>query len=85
MRKESSLPIRLDTGVKQKVQNIAEDLGLTVSALVRMLVKSFTEEFEKCDGQIMLPPKWQSSVRCQKTKPAVKSSTRPKVATKKNK
>jgi hypothetical protein len=61
MRKEAALPIRLEKDVKQRLQDIADALGITVSNLVRILVKSFVEEFERSGGQCVMPPRWQTS------------------------
>jgi hypothetical protein len=60
MRKEASLPIRLDLDVKKRLQVVADALGLPVSTLIRILVKSFVEEYERSGGKIVLPPQWQS-------------------------
>lgn len=67
MRKEASLPIRLDTDTKHSLQNIADIMGLTVSALIRMLVKSFAKEYDLSGGKVAIPPQWESSVICQET------------------
>lgn len=78
MRKESSLPVRLDTDAKLRLQNIGEEMGLTVSALVRMLVKSFVETYDRNGGRVVLPPMWKTTTASIKEKPA-KASARPKV------
>jgi len=38
-RKEASLPVRLDTESKERLQDIGDNMGLTVSAIVRRLMK----------------------------------------------
>lgn len=37
MRKEASLPVRLDTEISRRLDAAAERLGLTKSALIRVL------------------------------------------------
>lgn len=56
--KEASLPVRLDKPIKLRLQRIAEELGMTVSALIRMLVQSFIEEYDRNEGRVSLPLKW---------------------------
>jgi len=58
MRKEASLPVRLDPDEKRQLQEIAEKLGTNLSALLRLLVSSFVEYYEREGGQITLPLKW---------------------------
>jgi hypothetical protein len=80
MRKESSLPVRLDTDAKVRLQSIGEAMGLTVSALVRMLVKSFVETYDRSGGKIVLPPTWKTTAASTtKAKPA-KAAPRLKAA-----
>lgn len=59
MRKEASLPVRLDAKVKQRLKKAADTLGMTPSALIRLLVQSFVEEYDRKGGRIDLPPRWQ--------------------------
>jgi len=59
MRKEASLPVRLDPDDKRLLQAAADRLGMTVSALVRLLVRSFVEEYERSGGRVALPPEWR--------------------------
>ncbi len=61
MRKEASLPVRLHTDEKRRLQTAAEHMGLTVSALIRLLVRSFVEEYDRQGGRITLPPDWSQS------------------------
>ena len=56
MRKEASLPIRLDREDKARIQQAAESLGMTTSTLVRLLVRSFVEKYEKSGGRVLMPP-----------------------------
>jgi hypothetical protein len=60
MKKETALPIRLDSDTKTTLNKIAEATGLTVSAIVRMLVKSFVDEYNSNSGNIMIPPQWKT-------------------------
>lgn len=59
MRKEASLPVRLDPEDKRLLHEAASRLGMTVSALVRLLVRSFVEEYERSGGRVALPPEWR--------------------------
>jgi hypothetical protein len=59
MKKEASLPVRLDTDEKRRLKIAAGRMGLTVSALIRLLVRSFVEEYERQGGRVMLPPDWR--------------------------
>ena len=59
MRKEASLPVRLDTDLSRRLDMAAERLGLTKSALIRVLVKSFVDELEAKGGKITFPLRWQ--------------------------
>jgi len=61
MRKEASLPVRLDTELSLRLNQAAERLGLTKSALIRMLVKSFVDQLEANGGRITFPLRWQKS------------------------
>lgn len=60
MLKDSAIPIRLDTGTKERLKDAAERLGLSSSALIRILIASFVTQFESSDGRITLPPSWES-------------------------
>lgn len=59
MKKEASLPVRLDTEMSRRLDLAAERLGLTKSALIRILVKSFVEQLEANGGKITFPLRWQ--------------------------
>lgn len=59
MRKEASLPVRLDTELSRQLNRAAERLGLTKSALIRILVKSFVDQLEANGGKITFPLRWQ--------------------------
>ncbi len=61
MRKEASLPVRLSPEQKERLQNAAGAMGVTPSALIRIMVTSFVDEFERCGGKMTLPPQWQKS------------------------
>lgn len=60
MRKEASLPVRLDTELSQRLGRAAEQLGLTKSALIRVLVKSFVDQLEANGGKITFPMRWEA-------------------------
>jgi hypothetical protein len=76
MRKESSLPVRLDTDMKERLLEIGDNLGLTVSAMVRLLVRSFVQEYDRNGGKVVFPLEWKSST--VKAKPAKKSASKTK-------
>ena len=59
MRKEASLPVRLDTDLSRRLDRAAARLGLTKSALIRVLVKSFVDQLEANGGKITFPLCWQ--------------------------
>lgn len=61
MRKEASLPVRLDTDLSRRLNRAAERLGLTKSALIRILVKSFLDQLEADGGKMTLPFSWEES------------------------
>ena len=63
MRKEASLPVRLDTDLSRRLDRAAVQLGLTKSALIRVLVKSFVDQLEANGGKITLPLRWQEQKR----------------------
>lgn len=58
MLKDNAIPIRLDTGTKQRLKAAADRLGLTTSALIRILIASFVQSFEDSGGRITLPLEW---------------------------
>ena len=63
MRKEASLPVRLDTDLSRRLDRAAARLGLTKSALIRILVKSFVDQLEANGGKITFPLRWQNQQR----------------------
>jgi len=59
MRKDASLPVRLDIDEKRRLKTVAERMGMTTSALIRLLVRSFVDEYERQGGRLSLPPESQ--------------------------
>ena len=59
MRKETALPVWLDADMKTRLQKAAQAMGTTPSALIRILVNSFVDEFERGGGRILFPPQWR--------------------------
>ena len=59
MRKEASLPVRLNPDEKRRLHENAEQLGTTVSALIRLLVRSFVEDYERGGKHASVPPDWR--------------------------
>lgn len=80
MRKEASLPVRLSTEAKERLQQISDSMGLTVSAIVRLLVNSFVQEYDRSGGVITLPLEWKSSPAAERTSKAAKPSVSGKTA-----
>jgi len=62
MRKESALPVRLETGQKEDLARICSELGLTTSEIIRMLVKSFQELYDRNKGEVEFPLKLKGGV-----------------------
>lgn len=60
MSMEAALPVRLDKDVKKRLQDVADTLGITSSTLIRILVKSFVDDFERSGGKCVMPPRWQT-------------------------
>lgn len=59
MRKETALPIRLETDTKNRLQKAARAMGVTPSALIRILISSFVDDFERGGGRVLFPPQWR--------------------------
>jgi len=57
MRKQATLPVRLETQQKEDLERICGELGLTTSALIRMLVKSFLDHYDSNKGKVVFPLK----------------------------
>jgi len=58
MRKEASLPIRLDADISLRLTRAAAVLGMTKSALIRLLITSFVKQMDANGGKITLPLRW---------------------------
>ncbi len=56
--KDRILPVRLDAATKQRLATAAEAVGLTTSALVRILLVSFLRSYGASGGRLVLPPEW---------------------------
>jgi len=55
----SQLPVRLPPDLDARLQAVAERIGTTKSALIRMLAKTFVDQVVDPDGNVQLPPKWR--------------------------
>ncbi len=64
---EAALPIRLDKDAKKRLQDVARTLGISVSTLIRILITSFVDEFERSGGNCVMPPRWQTYPLTDKT------------------
>lgn len=60
MKKEASLPVRLESDISHRLDLAAEKLGLTKSALIRILVRSFVDQMEANGGKIVFPLQWKT-------------------------
>lgn len=58
MRKEASLPVRLNPDEKRRLQEIADREDTNVSALIRRLVRTYVEYYEQRGGDVSMRPKW---------------------------
>lgn len=63
MSKEASLPVRLDTDLDRRVGVAVGRLRITKSALIRMLLEAFVEEWERSGGRVVFPPVFESAGR----------------------
>jgi len=61
MMKDNAIPIRLDTETKERFKKDADELGLSTSALIRILIVSFIREFERTSGRVEMPLNWDIS------------------------
>ena len=75
MKKETSLPVRLDANDKKRLRGIADAMGMTVSALIRILVKSFIDEYDRSNGKIVMPPQWASNGDIRKSPKRINGKT----------
>ncbi len=56
MKNEKSfLPVRLETDQKEALERICSELGLTTSAVTRMLIEAFQVHYARTHGKIELP------------------------------
>jgi len=85
MRKEASLPVRLDTELNRRLDRASERLGLTKSALIRIMVKSFVDQLEASGGRITFPLQWQKPQRDMSSSLKYVAETRARYGGKKGK
>ena len=52
------MPVRLDPEEKRQLQAIAERMKITVSTLIRLLVSSYVEYYEREGGRVTMPLEW---------------------------
>lgn len=60
MRKNASLPVRLDTNYSARLDAIADKLKLNKSVIIRMLAEHFVDQYEKNGGRMVIPPEYRS-------------------------
>jgi predicted DNA-binding protein len=56
----AQLPVRLETDVEERLEAVAQQVGTTKSALIRLLARTFVDEFVDDKGRVSLPPNWKS-------------------------
>ena len=56
----SQLPVRLEPEIEEKLEKVAAHIGMSKSALIRILARSFVEQMVKPNGSVELPPQWSS-------------------------
>lgn len=67
--------------MKERLLQIGDDLGLTVSAMVRLLVRSFVQEYDRNGGKVVFPMEWKSSpIKSAKSAKTVKSAPKTKTS-----
>jgi len=57
MRKEGTLPVRIETEQRTALYRISAELDLTPSSITRMLVKSFVTHYDRNKGKVAFPLK----------------------------
>lgn len=57
MSKQATLPVRLETDQKEGIERIGADLGLSPSAIIRLLVRSLCEYADRNKGKVEFPLK----------------------------
>jgi len=55
----SVLPIRLETDVEERLDGVAQQIGTTKSAIIRLLAKTFVDQVVNDRGKVTLPPNWK--------------------------
>jgi len=56
----SQLPVRLEIDVEKRLEAIAVKTGTTKSGLIRLLAKTFVDQFVAANGEVTLPPNWKA-------------------------
>ena len=88
----AQLPIRLEPEVQERLEVIAQEIGTSKSALLRLLARTFVEQAVDAHGKVHLPPNWKdilgrlppadgrSPSTRRGTTPAVEVSSKPNAA-----
>jgi len=71
----AQLPVRLEPDVEQRLEKVAEKLGTTKSALIRLLAKTFVEQAVSDDGSVHLPPDWRELLPSRDTRSRISEPT----------
>ena len=58
-KKGSAVPVRLTETEKTSLTQIAEETGLTVSTLIRLLISSLVASYKQNGNTITLPINWK--------------------------
>lgn len=58
-KKGSALPVRLTEEEKVQVARIADETGLTSSTLIRLLISSLVDYYQRNGNALTLPLRWE--------------------------
>ena len=58
-KKGSAVPVRLTEAEKTALTQIAEETGLTVSTLIRLLISSLVLSYKRNGNTVVLPLSWR--------------------------
>ena len=61
-KKGSALPVRLTEEEKVQVARIAEETGLTSSAIIRLLISSLVTYYRENNNSLTLPLRWKKLI-----------------------
>jgi hypothetical protein len=59
MRKNASIPVRLDPDIESRIDRMSVTLRMSKSAIIRMLLEEFVTHCERHGGRIVMPPEFK--------------------------